>query len=480
MKISSLAFTVTVFGFAFWGGTTPGAASDFRLRTVMYSFPGRADLLAKMEPSRNPDSRTTLFQSPAELPFGDKTLALKGRQFIWGGDGVPPDGFNLVDTPVIDLSVGRPVVLLSSVPIQYLEKSEAGALQVREIPANSPDAPHFRLKFTLQGEADGGARLQLECDVQVAAVGRREGVAGVTLPVGKPVLSRFEEKLDVRVTPQEWSASVVRPAAPGGFGLLVLMKAEPSQSTGARAAEDDKPMSGRDFAALATYYYQHPQPDMIGRAIVSLESNGVLNPAERLSYQYRQRAGICVGFFAEVFGANPDRLPEWRKLIDQRVRDSLTRSWLRSALLVGRRPHGVLDVKSSENSDVSNLYWGAFLASGDPAYLRKLVDQLNKVDDPTGLSFQRGATAMMLLAYNAPHHPLIGKTLEAMLAQVDPRTRELIGHIQHKSVADVRREIANMEPTVDDLPMFPFETTHPSGIPLPTPSDNPFAPWSQR
>jgi len=53
-------------------------------------------------------------------------------------------------------------------------------------------------------------------------------------------------------------------------------------------------------------YYLHPQPELIGNLIDALYPSGFL--------QKRANINPVVGFFSEIFAANPNRLPEWQLL----------------------------------------------------------------------------------------------------------------------------------------------------------------------
>ena len=90
------------------------------------------------------------------------------------------------------------------------------------------------------------------------------------------------------------------------------------------------------------------------------------------------------------------------------------------------------------------MYWGAFYASGNPAYLRRLAGQLRFVDESP--SFWVGATAMWSLARNAPGHPLVRVTLEAIRKETDPRTRDLIDDLLRKDPSSIKREISDLRP----------------------------------
>ncbi len=208
------------------------AGPALRLETELYVF-RNSDFHAVEIPGAAAaviENRGRVFRSPATVRFDQETLSLAGPDFAWSGGLNPPRGLSLIATPAVVLTPGTPVTILSTVPTQYLEKLADGTLQVRDIPADSPDAPHCRLTFTLGPASDAAEELPLACDLDIATVGARENVAGVTLEVGKPVLARFNEKLNPTVRVGEWSALFL--PAPNGsdYSMLVLLKVGPAGS----------------------------------------------------------------------------------------------------------------------------------------------------------------------------------------------------------------------------------------------------------
>ena len=97
-----------------------------------------------------------------------------------GNQCIPQD----YEIPLKDIA-GEPVTLLSTVPMQYLEKAADGSLQVRQIPADSPDAPRYQLTFTVGAGGDAAGGLPLTCEIVLAMVKGREPVPGVNLKVEK-------------------------------------------------------------------------------------------------------------------------------------------------------------------------------------------------------------------------------------------------------------------------------------------------------
>ena len=207
---------------------------------------------------------------------------------------------------------------------------------------------------------------------------------------------------------------------------------EPNVATGPAAAELD---------LFVTGYYRNPQPELIARAIEAFGPSGFV----------KDRAQVYVGFFAEVFAANPGRMVEWRKVIDRQ--DRPTRDVFKQARRLAQP--GTLLATEGHSVELNDRYWGAFFASGSSEYLNKLVDNLRYVDDEQPPRFWTGATAMWSLARNGPAHPLVEVTLESAQDKIGhSRTREIIGDVLTQNLENIRekllarsRELKSADPT---------------------------------
>ncbi len=200
-------------------------------------------------------------------------------------------------------------------------------------------------------------------------------------------------------------------------------------------------MTPEQLNEFATYYYRQPRPELISTAIESLSRTIP-----------KGRFWFFVGFFAEVFAANSDRVEEWQKL--GKKQEWLTRDCLQAAAKYSSpgkllavegpwivRPGAILSLGDSWGS-ANDARWGAFFASGNPAYLRKFIAQLHDINSLS--SDQVALGAMWSLARNAPDHPLIHTTLEAARADADPRTRALIDDLLTKNMEGISRELADL------------------------------------
>jgi hypothetical protein len=435
--------------------TAAETMESFKLETHSYVFKNNDFQSVKLPDSATTHPRSIDFRSPSTAQFDRETLSLDGGRFAWNGGQLAPSQFRPIAIPAVMLVPGQPVSLLSVVPVQYFEKDANGTLQVREISKDSPDAPHWRLTFTLKTTTKQGDDLGLACEVDVASVSARESLPGVTLPVGKPVIARFNEKLDLKVVPDEWSAFVVRSPNESNYSLLTLLKIARAVKP-VESVKSSGPMTAKEFAQFATFYYLRPQPELIARAIESLGSNQFLdNVGRQDNRKFLQRAQTCVGFFAEIFASNPDRVAEWQTMIERRGQDRDVRHWLREALKLSRSgPLLERGRPGPDSLEMADQFMGAFFASGNRAYLQKLVDGLQSLDSARYSLSRAGAGSMMLLAYNAPHHPLVRQTLEEARTHAGPRTRELVDHLLTNDLAALRKEHRLSPSDLDDYNRF--------------------------
>jgi len=171
----------------------------------------------------------------------------------------------------------------------------------------------------------------------------------------------------------------------------------------------------QDFDDFMGRYYLNPQPDLIGDAIGAVETTHVL--------QLLTATGPVTAFFSEVFLVNPSRIAEWEQIIDRQP--ETTRQTLRRALSWSRSG-GVsrMEEVSPENND---LYWGAFFASGNPVYVKKLLQRVPLSDEREDFrTWATGATAKWSLASNAQQHPRVRAILEGERQGAGSRMREII------------------------------------------------------
>jgi hypothetical protein len=211
--------------------STLHATETLRLETRIFILKN-ADFHQVNIPGAGPTDEThgTVFQPPVVAHFDQATLSLDGIQPTWNGSKTPPESFDLIAAPTIILTTGQPVSISSTAPAQYFERLGDDNFQVREIPANSPEAPHCRLKFMITPAVDAAESLLLACNLDIVTVATRTKIPGVALEIGKPLLATFKEDLKFTTRKAQWSALFLQAPNGSDFSLLVLLKVAPVQT----------------------------------------------------------------------------------------------------------------------------------------------------------------------------------------------------------------------------------------------------------
>ena len=185
-----------------------------------------------------------------------------------------------------------------------------------------------------------------------------------------------------------------------------------------------------EFDKFVNKYYQEPHPERIAGAMVTLTSSGVLQIPEAL--------GVITGFFSEVFLTNPARLAEWQPVIDKQP--GFGKSLLDSAM-AWSKAGGVLQL-AGRPPQMSHFYWGAFFASANPAYVKKLVELAGlaaEQNDPA--LWTLGSEAKYSLAMNSRRHDVLRSILEEQKRTADKPTRDLIDQILNRDPGRMQREM---------------------------------------
>ena len=190
------------------------------------------------------------------------------------------------------------------------------------------------------------------------------------------------------------------------------------------------PRTPEEFDRFVNKYYVEPQPERIAGAMVTLTSSGVL--------QIPEAVGVITGFFSEVFLANPARLAEWHLVIDKQP--GFAKSVLDSALSWSKAG-GVLQLPG-RSPQMSDFYWGAFFASGKPAYVKKLVELAGFASEQNDQALWTiGSQAKFSLARNSRQHAAVRSILEGEMRTADKPTRDLIDEILNRDPGRMQREM---------------------------------------
>jgi DNA-binding transcriptional MerR regulator len=140
---------------------------------------------------------------------------------------------------------------------------------------------------------------------------------------------------------------------------------------------------------------------------------------------------------------NPDRLDAWRKMVAEQ--QGSARELLDGALNVAAKG-GLLKAEASAplppTPGMNDWYWSGFFASGNPAYIQRLIDQLRYVDERQNLVlYMTGGSAEWSLASNARQHSRVRNILQEARQRVDARTAALIDELLQRDPQAIRAEM---------------------------------------
>ena len=189
--------------------------------------------------------------------------------------------------------------------------------------------------------------------------------------------------------------------------------------------------TGEDVRAFVESYYLQPCADRIPDLI------RILSSSEALVHSL----GPVRGFFSEVFAANPQRLAEWVAIINNEPAD--TRLALEGAL-TWSNTGGVLRLHEPFQQ-MNDVYWGAFFASGNPEYVKKILGLVPFAAERHDFDrWQTGASARWSLATKARQHALVRSILQGEKLTADKRTRDTISDLLETDPEMIRQEMARI------------------------------------
>jgi hypothetical protein len=197
------------------------------------------------------------------------------------------------------------------------------------------------------------------------------------------------------------------------------------------AAQEHSLKTIHDLGEFMQTYYRQPRPERIASLIQALHSSGFVERATN--------EPAVIGFFSEVFAANPDRLSQWQAVIARQ--DEQTKVALGRALSVSRAG-GVLNLEGHSGA-LNDEYWAAFFATGNPKFIDRLLDQLRYFDERNDEDlFFAGGTAKWSLASNAQTQPEVRFAIEEAKLKADKRTQELITELLAQDPEHIKLEIS--------------------------------------
>lgn len=191
-----------------------------------------------------------------------------------------------------------------------------------------------------------------------------------------------------------------------------------------------------DWSGWMQNYYLNPDADKVVTAVYALSRSG--------HFEQEGQTATSIGFLASVFAQNPDKAANW--MYDFRHLPVAHQRLVAAALWYSGLPEGVEQMRQASqgsnpgiraevenlmawqqpvlsetpvlSSSSLNLQWGAFLASGNPQHIVKVLAALGS--DQQGL----GAQVRTALAEKALAHPRVYEICQSELERQPEGVRE--------------------------------------------------------
>lgn len=202
-----------------------------------------------------------------------------------------------------------------------------------------------------------------------------------------------------------------------------------------------------DLERWMTYYYLHPQPDLLVPAMMLADQKGLLQGEAQAPF---------TAFISQVMAQNPTRIPGWfqqlQVLKDKSKPAILTALWwsntkegkeqlaavikslpeksqaaLQSQCAGNATPIDKMDITSPA---VLDELWGAFCASGDEKYVNRLMTTLPWIEG-TEKDYNKlmiGGAARWSLTSNVQQHPKVMK-LVLRTRETQPALRKVLDQV---------------------------------------------------
>jgi len=202
------------------------ADTALSIRTKLFALDAAATASIRVESdSAAPrgQAATRLIRPTGTLRWGDSSLQLQGETMSWTPKDRWPAGLKLIaDTPLPVGPTGH-AELRCIATAEYMERLPEGTFALRRIEADSPEAPRYVLAFQVERKNDASVDLAVTCRPEVAVARRHAPLEGVRIPIGKPLVDVFVDKLSFTVRKGQWHALLLRPPAPFETGVLALI-----------------------------------------------------------------------------------------------------------------------------------------------------------------------------------------------------------------------------------------------------------------
>jgi hypothetical protein len=240
-----------------------------------------------------------------------------------------------------------------------------------------------------------------------------------------------------------------------GLALCDLPAQAQAQKSAVNTAAPKSINSQDDVVQWMTYYYLHPQPDLLVPALTYADSTGLIEKGQ----------APLTAFVSRVFAQNPGRIHEWTdqlKGLSNRSKPMLWSALWWSSTVAGKEsleslmttlsekqatevlsqmahPAEPIDQMEIKSPEVLDELWGAFSATGDVKYVDRLITTLPWAANSNGdlNKMMIGSAARWSLTSNAQQHPIV---LKEILKERDAQP-ELRG-ILSKVIADATKPAA--------------------------------------
>lgn len=206
-------------------------------------------------------------------------------------------------------------------------------------------------------------------------------------------------------------------------------------------------LSPGHYAQAIETYYKDPKPDLILPMLNGLNRAGLFANGEKRLF--------LAAFLATLSHKGQIKLPELLPHIKEMGHDAkLMYAWslhlcqnkdneAMIATLLGpedtlifnqirNSPSNLLDWDLAWESSVLGMYWGAFMASGDQIWLKRIID--SALDFANGRN-PKGRQAAATLYDYAPNHEVIVKALQQRQSKANPGEKELLQTILDHAAA---------------------------------------------
>ena len=231
-------------------------------------------------------------------------------------------------------------------------------------------------------------------------------------------------------------------------------------------AQESDPSVARQLGDFMMSYFQHPQPEQIGT---------ILQQVVEVFPSTRQCNAIpaTLTFFAEIFRANPDRVPEWKTIIDTMPAD--WKQCFEWSLSYARGEQADITEEECATPEVLDACWGAFLASGNKKYAEYVLEVACQDEQPDTINVTVRAAVWSCSSFisNYPEVKTIARTWFATASDQQKenfalRTPE---EIQQAVFDKVLIDQTRKEQILNELREKARETEAPAEAPAETPAE---------